>query len=146
MAKQNKKKKRIILSSPDSEVMKWEVSCKDENVTNHLCRVWGFFCWREAKCYVQIDGHKFDLWMNVCRRQVKYMLCFCTCKMQITHKKEVKSPSLCFSLYNSGAVSCTHRKYKGWFTGAQVISGLRVNKTVLFKVLKILQQFWVKKR
>lgn len=24
------------------------------------------------------------------------------CKMQITHKKEVKSPSLCFSLYNSG--------------------------------------------
>lgn len=65
--------------------------------------------------------------------------------MQITHKKEVKSPSLCLSLYNSGAVSCTHRKYKGWFTGAQVISGLRVNRTVLFKELKILQQFWVKK-
>lgn len=67
------------------------------------------------------------------------------CKMQIAHKKGVNSPSLCFPLYNSGAVSCTIRKCKGWFTGVQVNSGFPVKRALLLKELKIPQHFWVKK-
>lgn len=72
----------------DSKVMEWEVSYKAENVTDHLCRV---FLLRDAKYYVQIDGHKSSvtvLWMNVCIMwTIKFMLYFCVCKMQITHLK-----------------------------------------------------------
>lgn len=88
MAKWNKKKS-IILSLLDSKVMKREASYKDENVANCLC---SFFLWREAKCYVQIDGCKSSmtlLGMNTYIRQtLKFMLDFSMCKMQITRKKK----------------------------------------------------------